>query len=305
MRVEAEGLADHWDAMVGTARGVLGTVDDAEECASEALLQVCEARPGDVLNMEAYLVTVAKRRAIDRLRHLDRARRRDARLAAREPLLVPDAAEDVARRDEARWMSMEAERLLDPRALELLRRVADGDDIHDISQALGMSTSAAQSALHRSRKLLREVYAKALALIGIGALAGRRVGSLSAPAIVAAALVLVPSPPDAPARTPHDATPRLQAEQAQESAESAPRPHGARKQPISESVGQAAVPAAAAPPAPPVMAGTPPAVEIAGPLSSRVAVEERNDNSPDQDGLPEAVAHCLQSLQVTTQHVGC
>lgn len=291
--------------MVGTARGVLGTVDDTEECASEALLQVCEARPGDVLNMEAYLVTVAKRRAIDRLRHLDRARRRDARLAAREAMLVPDAAEDVVRRDEARWMSMEAERLLDPRALELLRRVADGDDIQEISRSLGMSTSAAQSALHRSRKLLREVYAKALALVGIGAVAGRRVGSLSAPAIVAAALVLVPSPTDAPDRAPHDAPPRLQADQAQEPAESAPRSQELLKQPIGESLGHAAVPAAAVPPAPHASSENPPAVEVAGPLSSRVALEERNDNSPDQDGLPEEVAHCLQSLQVTTQHVGC
>lgn len=68
--------------MVAAARRVLGDGDVAAECASEAIAQVLARRPTGVLIAEAYMVTIAKRRAIDHVRASSRARSRyAARLA--------------------------------------------------------------------------------------------------------------------------------------------------------------------------------------------------------------------------------
>ena len=174
MAVEAEQLAGHWNAMVRSARNVLGSHEEAEECAGQAILQVCEQDIAEVVNLEAYMVTVAKRRAIDRLRHLDRARRRDQRLAAQSRLAEPDVAEDVARRSEAAWMAQEARRVLDGRSLDVLTRYAEGESIATIAASHELTAGATRTVLFRARRLLREIYARGLTVLGLGWLLGRR-----------------------------------------------------------------------------------------------------------------------------------
>ena len=201
MGAKAEQLAEHWNAMVRTAHGVLGSREEAEECAGQALLQVCEQNIANVTNLEAHMVTVAKRRAIDRRRHLERCRRRDLLLAGQERLESHDIADDVARQHEAVWMANEAQRLLDHRSLDALTRYAEGEHMPAIAAAHGLTEGATRTVLHRARKLLREVYTKGLAIFGLGWLLGRRpsrgtsaVAGLGTASLAAAVLPFAMSP---------------------------------------------------------------------------------------------------------------
>ncbi|MDP9164824.1 MAG: hypothetical protein M3O32_01950 [Actinomycetota bacterium] len=106
--VECLPVWDHWDAMVAASLNVLGSRDQAHDCAAEAMAQVLQRRPADIANLEAFMVTVAKRRAIDRHRARARDRRRDARLAGEAAITLPDLAEDIAARAEARWADEQA-----------------------------------------------------------------------------------------------------------------------------------------------------------------------------------------------------
>lgn len=296
MKSDAERLNDHWGAMVRTAHSVLGDRTEAEECAAHALAQVYEQRPDDVLNMEAYLVTVAKRRAIDRLRGLERCRRRDARLSVQESAAVADVAEDVVRQAEARWMAAEAERLLAPPIFTLLRRVADGDDVAIIASDLGLTKSSAHTHLHRARKLLRGVYAKALAVLALGWLGLKR-SALAAPVVLAAALVLAPALGAADDTNAAPTTPALEVEAivtflpaARPAPLAVPKRQGrsvSRQRPTS------------------AMPVPPPVARVAGPWGVGVVVEQRHRGTPEQDGVVKGALGCVRDFQVAVSHIGC
>jgi DNA-directed RNA polymerase specialized sigma24 family protein len=197
-----EELEDHWRSMVRVAHSVLGSRPEAEDCAASAIVQVLERQP-EVDNLEALLVTVAKRRAVDRLRGLDRARRRDARLATQQDTSVADVAEAVVARAEARWIQEEARTRLTEQSYRILEATADGQPIVDIATREGLTVRAAQSDLFRSRRLLRSVWARALTVVGATWAFTRRVTSHAAPAaavVVAAAVTagFAPSGPPAP-----------------------------------------------------------------------------------------------------------
>lgn len=76
---------DHWGRVLATLVGALGDIELAEEAAAEAFAIAAERWPrdGEPDNPIGWLVTTARRRAIDQLR------RRQA-LAAKTPLLVRD-----------------------------------------------------------------------------------------------------------------------------------------------------------------------------------------------------------------------
>ncbi len=75
--------------LIAVAARVLGDLDAAEDVAADALVAALEQWPRDGVprNPAAWLVTTAKRRAIDRLR-------RDATMVAKAPLLDADAGDD-------------------------------------------------------------------------------------------------------------------------------------------------------------------------------------------------------------------
>jgi RNA polymerase sigma factor (sigma-70 family) len=156
--------------MVGAARGVLGCREAAGDCASEALVQALEMNPADVANLEAFLVTIAKRRAVDMIRREARARRRERLVGTQYALDVADVAEDVTARAEARWIDDQARALLRPHVYELVQLVADGMEIEAAAAQLGMSRDAASSHLKRARAAIRTAFAKTI--LGLAAATG-------------------------------------------------------------------------------------------------------------------------------------
>ena len=190
--------------MVLAARPVVGTVEEARDCAAQAVLQYLEHDPRDVANLEAFMVTIAKRRAFDHVRGRERTRVRDDRYAHECPLSAPDVAEDVAARAEARWVDQEARRLLQPHVYELLQLIADGVPMSEVATRLGMTQRAVQSHLLRARRTVRAALAESLAALGIAAAAVRRwwgPAAVTAP-VLAAALVLAIGTAEAPAPEP-------------------------------------------------------------------------------------------------------
>ncbi|HEY6890280.1 MAG TPA: sigma-70 family RNA polymerase sigma factor [Solirubrobacter sp.] len=81
--VPALNLREEWGRVVAILVGILGDFDLAEDAAQEAFVAAAEVWPrsGEPANPTAWLVTVARRRAIDRIR-------REKVLAAKLPLLL-------------------------------------------------------------------------------------------------------------------------------------------------------------------------------------------------------------------------
>lgn len=299
----------HWNAMVRAAYRVLGDHGEAEECAAVALAQVYEQSPRGVLNAEAYLVTVAKRRAVDRLRVHARDRRRREALQAYVDDSMVDVAEDVTRQAEASWMAEQARRLLSDRSLQLLQRVADGHDVAQAARELGMTTASAHSHLHRSRKVLRAVYAKALAAVGVGWLGLKRsmVASPAVAAVVAVTVLTLPNTTPSPERgLPPTA------------GSSFPTPSSSPAVTTSLDVGvpvrrvtvtgelplRRGVPS----PSPSQYRPTPvpsPVAQASTPLGGSVRVEQRHEGTDEDEGVVGGALACLQNTQVTMEHIGC
>jgi RNA polymerase sigma factor (sigma-70 family) len=196
---------DHWGAMVLAARPLVGSLDEARDCASEAVLQYLERQPQDVANLEAFMVTVAKRRAIDHTRASERARIRDARFAGESAVSAPDLAEDIAARAEALWADEQARLLLQPRVYELLRMVADGVPMSEVARQLDLTDRAVQSHLLRARRIVRAALARTLAVLGVGVAALRRWSgpvATTTVALAAAVFVMRVAPAQAPTTGP-------------------------------------------------------------------------------------------------------
>lgn len=184
-------LLKHWGAMVRVTHGMVDSHEDAEDCASAALLQFLERGIAGVDHDQAFLVSVAKRRAIDRMRSQARRRIRDDRLANAQPPVVMDIAEDIASRAEAAWLDETAREVLSPRAYRLVRLLADGHEIGEAARIMGMTQRAAESLLLRARRRVRRAWAATLALLGGCLAAIRRWGPQAAPTATLAASALL------------------------------------------------------------------------------------------------------------------
>jgi RNA polymerase sigma factor (sigma-70 family) len=122
---------------------------EADDCFQETFISALRSYPTlrDASNLRGWLLTIARRKAID-------ARR----AASRRPLLmesVPDAAEESDRReiDEGIWDSVRA---LPPKQRQavLLRYAAD-HTFRDIAQSLSISEDAARQNVHEGLNKLR------------------------------------------------------------------------------------------------------------------------------------------------------
>lgn len=302
MSNEQVDLLDHWPAMVRVARSVLGSRDDAEECASAALAQVLTRRPHDVGNYEAFMVTVAKRRAIDMRRAQGRSRQREARLAASTSLTVVDVAEDITNKAEARWADATARRLLSPKVYGLLQMVADDVPVPEIAQRLQLTTRAVESHLLRARRMMRAALAKTLAGLAVLGLGLRRLLPSASPAMAATAAALLLAVPFVEATRPREVGPTVMGPGYERAVDLSPlAPHaligaGGR----GAGTGAPGVSGASKP----RTAVRPAVTKIQGPANTSATVTAE-DSGTHEDTAVEMVLACAQNVRVTLEYVGC
>ncbi|QDW63233.1 RNA polymerase sigma factor [Oerskovia sp. KBS0722] len=152
-------VAEHGATVLRVCRAVLGPVD-AEDAWSETFLSALKAYPrlDEGANVEAWLVTIAHRKAID-----------VTRVRARAPIAVPDVAElthepsrdglperGVEQRDADLWRALAA---LPPKQRQAVayHHVA-GLSYQEVAAILGGSTEAARRAASDGMATLRRTY---------------------------------------------------------------------------------------------------------------------------------------------------
>jgi len=138
---------------------MLGAVAEAEDVVQDAWLRWQAADREAIDNHEAWLVTVATRLAIDRLRAAKAERTHYVGTWLPEPLLTdaaPGPQDQLERADDISYAFLALlERLTpDARAAFLLREVFD-TDYPELALTLGKSEAACRQLVHRARTQLR------------------------------------------------------------------------------------------------------------------------------------------------------
>ncbi len=302
MLITQQDLREHWPAMVRAAQAIVGTRDDAEECAATALAQACE-RDMPVDNLQAFLVTVAKRRAIDLHRRRERECVRDLRLRAQCLANTSDIADDVVARAEARWVDSFAQELLRPHVYRVVRRVADGAAVGDVAREMGMSQRAVESHLLRARRLVRQAVGSLAALVIFVVSAGRKGAPKLAPVIALAASVAVLAIPftDGPPK----GAPRLVVPVAPEQAASQrTAPEVLQHLPATDRRETRATRGPT--PMPARLAGRSESdlITVVGPADSTASVTH-GDTGEAEETPVEVILACLRDFQVSPSQIGC
>ncbi|MDN3265837.1 RNA polymerase sigma-70 factor [Streptomyces sp. CSDS2] len=143
----------HRSLLFTVAYEMLGSAADAEDVLQETWLRWADVDPGTVRNPRAYLVRIATRQALARLRTL--ARRRESYVGPwlPEPLLTaPDVAEDAELADSVSMAMLLVLETLTPteRAVFVLREVF-AVEYDEIAGAVGKSPAAVRQITHRAR----------------------------------------------------------------------------------------------------------------------------------------------------------
>ncbi|WP_460359370.1 RNA polymerase sigma factor [Mycobacterium sp. ZZG] len=147
-----EIVARHGATVLRVCRAVVGP-DDAEDAWSETFLSALRAYPGlpEDANVEAWLVTIAHRRAVD----AGRARNRRAVPVAALPERA-DVTADPARRDGDLWAALQ--RLPDKQRHAVAYHHIAGLPFSEIATILGNSPAAARRAAADGIRNLRALY---------------------------------------------------------------------------------------------------------------------------------------------------
>jgi RNA polymerase sigma factor (sigma-70 family) len=155
MRPFEEVVAEYGSMVLRVCRAVLGPVD-ADDAWSETFLSALRAYPDldPGSNIEAWLVTIAHRRAID----VGRARTRAPTPAVRLPESADAAAPDPANRDLDLWSALEA--LPTKQRQAVAYHHLAGMPHAEIAELLDSSTDAARRATADGIKTLRRLYLK-------------------------------------------------------------------------------------------------------------------------------------------------
>src|SRR3989441_4740986 len=141
------------------ARGVLRNAADAEDVAQEALLRAYRGfdRLRDRSRFRAWLVRIAFRLALDRLRSAKRREQRDTLWSQPAHLPPPATAEGIAVSNQFQG---HLERVLDelPEKLRLvlLLSAMEGYTIDEIAEMVGVPTGTVKSRIFIARKKLAE-----------------------------------------------------------------------------------------------------------------------------------------------------
>jgi RNA polymerase sigma-70 factor (TIGR02957 family) len=148
-----EAFVAHRSLLFTVAYEMLGSAADAEDVLQETWLRWAGVDLGTVRDQRAYLVRIATRQALARLRTLGRRRESYVGPWLPEPLLTaPDVAEDIELADSVSMAMLLVLETLAPteRAVFVLREVFDlGYD--EIAEAVGKSPAAVRQVAHRAR----------------------------------------------------------------------------------------------------------------------------------------------------------
>ena len=154
----AQGVAQHRPRLLGLAYRMLGDMDDAEDVVQEAYLRWHLEPRDDIRSPEAWLVTVATRLSVDRLRRARADRARYVGPWLPEPIATePDRSAPTDRSAElASDLSVALLVLLESlapeeRAAFLLREVF-GTDYAEIARILERRPDAVRQMVHRARQ---------------------------------------------------------------------------------------------------------------------------------------------------------
>lgn len=149
-----EVVARHGATVLRVCQAIVGPID-AEDAWSETFLSALRAYPGlpEDTNLEAWLVTIAHRRALD----VGRARRRRAVPTATLPERA-DARADPAARDPDLWAALH--RLPRKQRHAVAYHHIAGLPFTEIAAILGNSPAAARRAAADGIKTLRTHYRK-------------------------------------------------------------------------------------------------------------------------------------------------
>lgn len=157
---------EHRPVLTGVAYRMLGRITDAEDVVQEAWLRWSSADREEVREPRAYLVRIATRLAVDRLRHLRSRREAYVGPWLPEPLTteeavgsppVPDAAERAVLADSVSFAVLVVLESLSPleRAVFVLRE-AFGFPYADIAAALDRTEPAVRQLAGRARRHVEE-----------------------------------------------------------------------------------------------------------------------------------------------------
>ena|SRR5690606_4142162 len=148
-----ETFVAHRDLLFTVAYELLGSASDAEDVLQETWMRWADVDLGAVRDHRAYLVRIAARQALSRLRTLGRRRENYVGSWLPEPLLTaPDVAEDVVLADSVSMAMLVVLESLNPveRAVFVLREVFDLP-YGEIAEAVGRNRAAVRQIAHRAR----------------------------------------------------------------------------------------------------------------------------------------------------------
>ncbi|MEV4360269.1 RNA polymerase sigma-70 factor [Nonomuraea sp. NPDC049625] len=148
-----EAFLTHRNLLFTVAYEMLGSAADAEDVLQETWLRWAGVDLDDVRDQRAYLVRIATRQALSRLRTLGRRKESYVGPWLPEPLLTtPDVAEDVELADSVSMAMLLVLETLGPteRAVFVLREVFDLD-YDEIAEAVDKSPAAVRQIAHRAR----------------------------------------------------------------------------------------------------------------------------------------------------------
>jgi RNA polymerase sigma-70 factor (TIGR02957 family) len=148
-----EAFLAHRNLLFTVAYEMLGSAADAEDVLQETWLRWVGVDLGTVRDQRAYLVRIATRQALSRLRTLRRRKESYTGPWLPEPLLTaPDVAQDVELADSVSMAMLLVLETLAPteRAVFVLREVFDLG-YGEIAAALGKTPAAVRQIAHRAR----------------------------------------------------------------------------------------------------------------------------------------------------------
>lgn len=145
---------EHRALLFTVAYEMLGSVADAEDVVQDTWLRWSATDRGDVADPKAYLVRIATRLSLNRLRTLRNRRETYVGPWLPEPILTsPDAATDVERMEDVSMAMLVVLETLSPleRAVFVLHDVF-GFSYSEVAAALDRSEAAVRQLAHRARE---------------------------------------------------------------------------------------------------------------------------------------------------------